>query len=245
MVDDNIIRLAELQDGTPDWYYDCILGERGQPLGNLANVLTALRADPAWQGKFNFDLMLMAAMWMRERPITDSDVAGVQEWLQHAGMRSVGKDTVFQAVDCVAREHAYHPVRSYLEDLTWDGIPRLADWLVSYLGAEQTPYVTGVGTVFMISMVARILRPGCKVDHMLILEGPQGILKSTACRVLGDKWFSDNLPEITAGKDVSQHLRGKWLIEVSEMHAMSRAETSLHKSFITRDTERYRPSSAG
>jgi hypothetical protein len=190
MVDDNIIRLAELQDGTPDWYYDCILGERGQPLGNLANVLTALRADPAWQGRFNFDLMLMAAMWMRERPITDSDVAGVQEWLQHAGMRSVGKDTVFQAVDCVAREHAYHPVRSYLEDhgrahsspgmqgrshaypVTWDGIPRLADWLVSYLGAEQTLYVTGVGTMFMIS------------------EGPQGILKSTACRVLGDKWFS-------------------------------------------------------
>lgn len=121
------------------------------------------------------------------------------------------------------------------------GEPRLAGLFPSYFGTSKAAYPESIGTMFLISMVARIYVPGCKADHLPVIEGPQG-MKSTACRILGGEWFSDGLPDVTAGKDVSQHLRGKWLIEVSEMHAMSRVETAQFKAFIIRITERYRPS---
>jgi len=230
---------------------------RGTPLANLANARTALEHAPELQSLFSYDEMARAVILNRGVPVfgtacngppieprhlTDEDADALQDWLQHAGLRKLGKDATRQAIGLIAHENAFHPVRGYLDSLQWDNVQRLKEWLAGYLGAELNPYSATVGTMFLVSLVARIYQPGCKADHMLILEGAQGILKSTACATLGGRWFSDNLPDITAGKDASQHLRGKWLIEVAEMHAMSKAEASLLKSFISRTAERYRPS---
>jgi predicted P-loop ATPase len=154
----------------------------------------------------------------------------------------MGWDTVYRAVEVISDRHHVHPVREYLDGLTWDGAERLPCFFPTYFGTPDGAYERETGRWFLISMAARILKPGCKVDHLPVVEGPQGVLKSTACAILGGDWFSDHLPEISAGKDASQHLRGKWLIEVAEMHAYSRAEATLLKSFITRQTERFRPS---
>jgi predicted P-loop ATPase len=238
------------------WLDRCILsdGKNPKPLPIVANTLIALRNDPAVLDAFGYDEMLRAPTLLHEigapiggqlgepRPLTDKDVTDTQEWMQEAGLKQIARETVRDAIASYAQDHAYHPVRVYLDALEWDAEDRLHGWLTTYLGVEQTAYSDGVGSMFLTSMVARILEPGCKVDHMLVLESDQGELKSTACSRLAGEWFSDSLPEVTSGKDVSQHLRGKWLIEVAEIHAMSKAEASLLKSFISRTTERYRPS---
>jgi predicted P-loop ATPase len=218
---------------------------KAPPASNVANAIKALRTDPKLKSLLGYDEMLRAPMIRNGRawlPVTDEDVTGIQEYLQREKrMTHVGKDTTHSAVDYIARERSFHPVRHYLDGLKWDRRKRLGNWLTNYLGVEPTPYVEAVARMFMIGMVARIFEPGCQMDYMLILEGPQGVLKSTACRVLGGKWFSDSLPDITT-KDAVQHLRGKWLIEVAEMHALSKAEAAQLKAFVTRREERYRPS---
>jgi len=175
------------------------------------------------------------------RPMIDADVITVQEFLQWKGLRTIGKDTVHQAIEKRVLECPFHPVREYLEELVWDRKPRVGIWLTDYLGVETNDYSRAIGQMFLVAMVARIFQPGCQADYMVVLEGPQGELKSKACRVLGGEHFSDSLPDIIQAKEASQHLRGKWLIEVTEMHAISRAEATLLKSFMARTTERYRP----
>ena len=237
------------------WLARCQTNKGGVPLPNLANVMLALRADPAIAELVGFDDMERApillgpvpgadATGFAPRPLTDADVTAIQEWIQLHGLHSVGRDVFHQAVDLRAHECSFHPVRRYLDALEWDGSPRVEGWLTAYLGAEDADYVHAVGRMFLLAMVARVYQPGCQADYVPVLEGDQGDLKSTALRTLAsDQWFSDQLPPVES-KDASQHLRGKWLIEVAELHRTmgSKVEVEAVKSFITRRTERFRPS---
>jgi len=238
-----------------DWRERAIRGEKGQILGILANALLALREDRRLHDALVFDEMMMQPMivhlprrapYKKPRPLIDEHVGKIQEYLQWMGMHSLGRDTIHQAGAIRARECSFHPVKDYLNGLKWDGVERLPTWTTIYLGTPTGDkrleyYCSKIGMMFLISMVARILEPGCKVDHMPVMEGPQGWLKSTACRVIAGEWFSDSLPDITTGKEASQHLRGKWLVEIAEMHVFSKAENLQLKSFISRQEERYRP----
>ena len=156
-------------------------------------------------------------------------------------MPTIGCDIIHQAIGLRAHERAFHPIRDYLEGLGWDGVERLDGWLARYLQADPSAYSAAIGRMFLVAAVARIYQPGCKADYVLILEGPQGARKSQACEVLGGSWFSDCLPDVVHNKDASHHLRGKWIIEISELAALGMAEAEALKSFISRTVERYRP----
>jgi hypothetical protein len=208
---------------------------------NVGNIMRALDVEPELAGAFGYDEMLRCEVLLRPlfkadpnftpQPVTDADITAVQAWLQWFGFRRLGKDTTDSAMSKNALDHAFHPVRDYLDRLKWDGQGRLRTWLADCFGVEQNDYSEGIGTMFAIAMVARIYRPGCKVDYMPIFEGEQGALKSSACRILAGQYFTDHLPDIT-NKEACLHLRGKWLIEVAELRAYSRAEIDHFKEFL-------------
>lgn len=240
-------------DAAPNWRALCQINRQGTLLSNVENACVALAVAPELSGLFSFDEMLQAVLingpvpqterTAYPRPVTDTDVTGVQKWLQRGGLHHLSSAAMAQAINFRASQRAFHPVREYLEGLEWDRMLRLDGWLANYLGAPTGDYAENIGRMFLVSMVARIFRPGCKADHMLVLEDEQGAGKSTACSVLGAPWFSDSLPELHRGDAVrlSMHLRGKWLIEISELSAIGRAEAGALKAFLSQTEERYTP----
>ena len=243
---DNVIPLLRAK-----WQQEAKKNAKGAMVPNYENAILALESDPDVRDVFAYDQMLRTVVMTHEigridtthRWVTETDVCDLLRWLQQQGMTHMKLETARAALNRQAQQNAFHPVIDYLVSTEWDRVPRLGTWLTVHLGAELSKYNEHIGRMFLISMVARVINPGCQADHMIVLEGPQGILKSSACRVLGGPWFSDNMPDIAvAAKDASAHLKDKWLVEVSELHAMNRAEATLLKSFISRTVERYRPS---
>jgi predicted P-loop ATPase len=157
---------------------------------------------------------------------------------QHGVM--ITKEVMGQAIQTVAREFPFHPIREYLDSLRWDKIPRIDDWLTLYLGVDPSEYTRAVGAKWLIGAVARVFRPGCKNDTCLVLEGPQGLLKSTALKTLADPWFTDEIADLGT-KDAALQVRGVWIIELAELDAMGRPEASRIKAFMSRSIDRYRP----
>jgi predicted P-loop ATPase len=235
----------------PAWFRRLRLDLAGAPERNEANVIVALTSDPAFAGVLAFDefgqeiVVRQPLPWddgtaSLPRPWEDADDIRTAEWLQLRGI-NVAPVVVSRAVGAVARELRIHPVRDWLDTLTWDGTPRIETWTSAYLGAEPTAFHHTIGALWLISAVARIYRPGVKADHMLILEGPQGARKSTAIKVLaGEEWFTDELPEL-GSKDAALHMQGVWIVEIAELDAIGRAEVSRIKAFLTRTTDRFRP----
>jgi predicted P-loop ATPase len=230
-----------------------LTNERGHRTSIFPNLIVALKTLTQLQGAFTYDLFADQVMIERAlsnwhtnlgskfpKILTDADESVVNEIIQRSGLLGINTSTLHAAIVYVAMENAYHPVKKYLDGLEWDKSPRVMSWLHDCLGCELNDYTAQIGKMFLLQMVARIYEPGCKADYVLILEGPQGRMKSWALERLARPWFSDDLPDLR-NKDAKQHLRGKWLIEIAELLRMQRADILAFKSYITRVTDIYRP----
>jgi predicted P-loop ATPase len=163
-------------------------------------------------------------------------------WFQRENITKAAAGDVGKAVQAPAKHDSFHPVREVMEAFTWDGTPRLDTWPIDYFHADDTPYIRAIAPRWLISGVARIYDPGCKVDYMPIFEGPQGKQKSEALRVLAirDAWFTDRLSHLQS-KDAALETAGVLIIEVAELDALFRATSSAAKAYITRRDDRFRP----
>jgi predicted P-loop ATPase len=233
-------------------------GRSANPIPDLHNTLIVLRNEPGFAVAFAFDEMQQVTIVRAKPPlcagadagnefprwVTDEDVSRLQEWMQMV-MPKLSRENVFNALEEFARSNPVHPLRLWLRtrEITVRQ-PILENWLTYALGVPNDAYHREVGKRFAIAMVARILDPGCQADYMIVLEGPQGEEKSKFCRALaGPEYFSDNIPSLSADHvRVSMHLRGKWLIEISELAAFNKvADVETLKAFITRRVEIYTP----
>lgn len=205
------------------------------------NVNLVLAQHPAWEGVLAFDEFSQQPVKLKPAPtgapagpwLAQDDMA-TGMWLQQRVRYTVKSlaNISTGALAC-AQGRRFHPVRDWLSGLVWDGTPRLDHFAEECLGAAPGPYSAAVGRYFLISMVARVMEPGCIMRAVPVLEGAQERGKSTALRTLaGDQWFSDSAIDL-ASKDAFELIQGVWLYEISEMHAFNRAEATRVKQFIS------------
>lgn len=227
-----------------------------RPASTTANAAHILTNDIRWRGvlaynSFTEDVVKrvsppwgadLAGKDVVDGAWTETDVTRAEVWLDLAYGLKMSAKSLSSAIVMVAKKETVHPVRDYLASLEWDGVPRIDRFLVTLFGAPDTPYIRAAGRAWLISAVARVLTPGCKVDTMLILEGPQGIRKSTAlCALTGEAWFVELSSSIDP-RDTPQLLRGKWIAEFPELAAFKRTkDQETIKAFISRRLDTYRP----
>lgn len=223
--------------------------------GNAALFLTNL---PEWKGALRFDEFAGRARWMRptpvveglERPVVGSelsepDLVYVTHWLSIFRRVKFQRMAIVAALDCAAKSNSCNPAREYFESLKWDGTPRLDTWIPKYVGSDDTIYNRLVGRWWVISAVARVFKPGCQVDHVLILSGPQGARKSSLLIALaGAKWTLESMPQNLAGKDSISITRGKLVCIFNELESLRSSSVEVVKDYIVRRTDVYRPTYA-
>lgn len=233
-----------------DWKALLRRTEGGGLQPQLMNAYLILKHAPEWQGVLAYNQFAERIEKLRPPPVVDGepgawvdvDASKALVWLQMVwGLPMRNSAVVDEAARMVAWDNRYHPVRQWLDRLPkWDGVPRLERLMEDVFGAEPNDYTRHIGKSLLVSAVARVLKPGCKVDEMVVLEGAQGLGKSTCISELfGPDWYLET-SEAPTTKDFYVVMQGNWVVEIGEMQSFSKADINQVKMAITRRDDKYR-----
>lgn len=222
-----------IPDAPPGWLSKLATGKGGIVLNTFRNVCLILQYDDAFRGRFRYNTRSLYPEWNGE-PCTDSTTAQIRYEIEERWHFSPGADPIEQGVRWVAEQHKYHPFREYLTGLPrWDGVARVAK-LAALLGVPDVPLYRSFLRYWLVSVVARVFEPGCKVDTVLILKGGQGAKKSTAlAELVGREHFSDSAFDV-GSRDGKMALHAATVTEIAEIDRVFKArDASEVKAFIT------------
>lgn len=232
-----------------DWEQRLALDKAGKVKNTLSNLIVIIENDPKLKG-IVFNQLSDSLEINNEVPWKhpsrfwrDADDAQLVSYIDTTyGTFSARNYEI--AVTKVGDDRSYHPIREYLNSLPpWDGKERVETLLISYLGAEDNSYVRTVTRKTLCAAVARVFSPGIKFDNILVLNGAQGVGKSTLILKLGEDWYSDSLSLTDMNdKTAAEKLQGYWLMEIGELAGMKKADIDKVKAFISRQDDKYRAS---
>ncbi|MEG1813646.1 MAG: virulence-associated E family protein [Clostridia bacterium] len=239
----------------PDWQNKLDLDKQGNVRDTLGNLALVLRSDTRLKDiaynihRSGLDIRRDAdgnttLPWLQLKPgWNETDLGAIQIYLERI-YRLYTPSKLKSILLAIAAERAYHPIRDYFAALPeWDGTKRVEEMFITYLGSPDTAYTRAVARKMMVAAVARIYEPGVKFDSVVVLNGPQGMGKSSFFAKLAGKWFSDSLT-LTDMKDKTapEKLQGFWILELGELAGIKKMDVETVKAFITRQDDKFRHS---
>lgn len=213
------------------------------------NYRLVLENDPAFKGAVAMDEFSHNRILLRDIPghkvsegkfWTDADDRNLMMFFADPPYYAQGKQNIIDAANYTASHNTFHPVRDYLQSLTWDGVPRLDTLVIDYLGAQDCELNRALTRKHFCAAVRRVFEPGCKHDGVLAFDGRQGIGKSTLIKTMGGEWFSDTSISVDKANETGMQLQGTWLLELAELTDYKRSSVDAYKNFISSQEDKVR-----
>lgn len=224
------------------------LDGKGNKQVTVNNFVNAFKSDPLLNGLLAYDMLKETIVFTRPSftakgskkgdLVNDTDISIIKGRIER--MHGIYNDAkLSDAIEQVSSDNAFHPIKLYLESLTWDGVPRIDTFLVDYMGAEDNAYTREAFRKTLLAAVTRIYEPGRKFDTALVFYSEQGVGKSTLIQRLSKGWFNDSLTNLS-GKESYEAIQFAWLVELAELSALRKSDVEAVKNFISKREDTYR-----